>query len=126
MRKVRDVSFVAIAALSAMLGLARNVDAEDASPTIVTLGDSYINSYGVDSNKKFATMLELGLDAAGHTVTIVEVGYIGTSEKGLTWLTESKDGLELQANPANHVVIFELGQNDCPRDRPRSHADEPR
>ena len=42
MTKVRDVSFVALAALSAMLGLAGNVDAEDLQPTIVTIGDSYI------------------------------------------------------------------------------------
>lgn len=46
-----------------MVGLVGDVDAEDASTTIVTLGDRYINSYG--------------------------------------------------ASPANHVVIVELGQNDC-------------
>ena len=113
MTKVRDVSFVALAALSAMLALAGNVDAEDAPPTIVTLGDSYINSYGVAATENFATRLKSGLNAAGHPVTIVEVGYTGTSDRGLSWLAESKDGLDLQANPANHVVIVELGQNDC-------------
>ena len=113
MTKVRDVSFMALAALSAMLGLAGNVDAEDAPPKIVTLGNSYINSYGVAATETFATRLKSGLNAAGHPVTIVEVGYTATSERGLTWLAESKDGLDLQANPANHVVIVELGQNDC-------------
>ena len=113
MTRVRDVWFVALAALSAMLGLAGNVDAEDAPPTIVTLGDSYINSFGVDATETFATRLKSELNAAGHPVIIVEVGYTATSKRGLTWLTESKNGLDLQASPANHVVIVELGQNDC-------------
>ena len=127
MTKVRDVSFVALAGLSAMLGLAGNVDAEDAPPTIVTLGDSYINSYGVAAPETFATRLKSGLNAAGHPVTIVEVGYMATSKRGLAWLTESKDGLDLQANPANHVVIVELGQNDCARidlDHTRANLDQ--
>jgi acyl-CoA thioesterase-1 len=46
-------------------------------------------------------------------VTIVEVGFTANSQRGLTWLAESKDGLDLQASPANHVVIVELGQKDC-------------
>jgi len=127
MTKVRDVSFVALAGLSAMLGLAGNVDAEDAPPTIVTLGDSYINSYGVAATETFATRLKSGLNAAGHPVTIVEVGYMATSKRGLAWLVESKDGLDLQANPANHVVIVELGQNDCARidlDHTRANLDQ--
>ena len=127
MTKGRDVSFVALAALSAMLGLAGNLDAEDAPPTIVTLGDSYINSYGVAAPETFATRLKSGLNAAGHPVTIVEVGYMATSKRGLAWLTESKDGLDLQANPANHVVIVELGQNDCARidlDHTRANLDQ--
>src|SRR3954471_17542435 len=115
MSNLRDISFVALAALSAMLGLAGNVDAEDAPPTIVTLGDSYINSYGVAATETFATRLKSGLNAAGNQVTIVEVGYTGTSTQGLAWLTKSKGGLDLQAGPANHVVIVELGQNDCAR-----------
>src|SRR6476646_538758 len=99
MTRVRDVSFVTLAALSAILGLAGNVDAEDAPSTIVTLGDSYINSYGVAATETFATRLKSGLNAAGHPVTIVEAGYTGTSKRGLTWLTESRDGLDLQACP---------------------------
>jgi len=113
MTKVRDVSFVALAALSAMLALAGNVDAEDAPPTIVTLGDSYINSYGVAATETFATRLKAGLNAAGHQVKIVEVGYTENSRSGLRWLTKSRGGLDLQASPTNHVVIIELGQNDC-------------
>ena len=127
MTKGRDVSFVALAALSAMLGLAGNLDAEDAPPTIVTPGDSYINSYGVAAPETFATRLKSGLNAAGHPVTIVEVGYMATSKRGLAWLTESKDGLDLQASPANHVVIVELGQNDCARidlDHTRANLDQ--
>lgn len=113
MTTVRDASFVALAALSAMLGLTGNVDAEDVPPTIVTLGNSYINSHGVAATETFATRLKSTLNAAGHPVTIVESGYTGTSDRGLTWLAESKDGLDLQASLANHVVIVELGQNDC-------------
>jgi acyl-CoA thioesterase-1 len=127
MTTLRDVSFVSLAALSAMLGLAGNLDAEDAPPTIVTLGDSYINSHGVAATETFATRLKSGLNAAGHPVTIVEVGYTGTSKRGLAWLAESKDGLDLQANPANHVVIVELGQNDCARidlDHTRANLDQ--
>ena len=127
MTKVRDVSFVALAGLSAMLGLAGNVDAEDAPPTIVTLGDSYINSYGVAPADAFAATLKSALNAAGHPVSIVEVGYRNDSERGLAWLAESKDGLALQANPANHVVIVELGQNDCARidmDHTRANLDQ--
>src|SRR5262245_16951362 len=127
MTKVRDVWFVALAALSAMLGLASNVDAEDVPPIIVTLGDSYINSYGVVFTETFATRLKSGLNAAGHPVTIVEVGFKKTSEQGLTWLTESKDGLDLQASPANHAVIVELGGNDCGRmdlDHTRANLDQ--
>jgi acyl-CoA thioesterase-1 len=127
MTKVRDVSFVALAALSAMLGLAGNVDAEDAPPTIVTLGDSYINSHGIAATETFATRLMSALNAAGHPVTIVEVGYRPTSNSGLTWLTKYKAGLDLQASPANHVVIVELGQNDCPSttlDQTRANLDQ--
>ncbi len=113
MTKVRDVSFVTLAALSAMLGLAGNVNAEDAPPIIVTLGDSYINSYGVAATETFATRLKSGLNAAGHPVTIVEVGYTATSKRGLDWLEKYKEGLDLQASPANHVALVELGQNDC-------------
>src|SRR5215470_1477856 len=113
MTKVRDVSFVGLAPLSAMLGLAGNVDAEDAPPTIVTVGDSYINSHRVAATETFATRLKSELNAAGHAVTIVEVGFTANSQRGLTWLADSKDGLDLQASPANHVVIVELGQNDC-------------
>src|SRR5438445_1113331 len=122
-----DVSFVALAALSAMLGLAGKADAEDAPPTIVTLGDSYINSYGVAAPESFATRLKSGLNAAGHPVTILEVGYTATTKRGLAWLAESKDGLDLQASPANHVVIIELGQNDCARidlDHTRANLDQ--
>ncbi|BAV50934.1 Response regulator receiver domain-containing protein [Mesorhizobium loti] len=52
MTKVRDVSFVALAALSTMLGLAGNVDAEDAPPTIVTLGARYINGRNRSSSRR--------------------------------------------------------------------------
>ena len=111
--KVRDVSFVALAALSSMLGLAGNVDAEDAHPTIVTLGDSYINGHGVAPADAFAATLKSALDAAGHPATIVEVGYTNDSGAGLRWLTKSRGGLDLQASPANQVVLVELAQNDC-------------
>ena len=114
MTKVRHVSFVALAALSAMLALAGNVDAEDAVPTIVTLGDSYITGHGIDApTDAFAARLTSALGAAGHQVTIVEVGYTNDSRSGLRWLTKSRGGLDLQASPANQVVIVELGQNDC-------------
>src|SRR2546430_13487666 len=83
MTKGRDVSIVAVAAISAVLALAGNVDAEDAPPTIVTLGDSYINSYGVAATETFATGLKSGVNAAGHPVTIVEVGYTNDSGSGL-------------------------------------------
>ncbi|RAZ89137.1 arylesterase [Mesorhizobium hawassense] len=115
MTKVRDVSLAALAALSVLVGPVRNVDAEDTPPTIITLGDSYINSYGVAAADTFATRLKSGLNAAGHPVTIVEVGYTATSKKGLSWLAETKDGLDLQANPVGRAVIVELGQNDCAR-----------
>ncbi|TPK60035.1 arylesterase [Mesorhizobium sp. B2-4-19] len=127
MTKMRDVSFVALAALSAMLGSAGTVDAEDALPTIVTLGDSYINSYGVAAIETFATRLKSALNADGHQVRIVEVGYTNDSGSGLRWLTKSPRGLDLQASPANQVVIVELGQNDCgllDLDRTRANLDQ--
>lgn len=106
--------FVALAALSAMLGLAGNVDADGAAPTIVTLGDSYINGHGIEAPADaFAARLKSALGADGHQVTIVEVGYTNDSGSGLRWLTKSKGGFDLQASPANQVVIVELGQNDC-------------
>src|SRR5438309_3693670 len=108
MTKGRDVSIVAVAAISAMLALAGNVDAEDAPVTIVTLGDSYINSYGVAATETFAAGLKSGLNAAGRPVTIVEVGYTVTSSVGVTWLMKAKEGLDLQASRAKHVVIVEL------------------
>ncbi|MEP6563783.1 MAG: arylesterase, partial [Mesorhizobium sp.] len=74
MTKVRYVSFAAIAVLSAMLGIAGNVGAEDVPPTIVTLGDSYINGYGNPAADGFASKLKSALNADGHQVTIVEVG----------------------------------------------------
>src|SRR5436190_22520590 len=110
MTKVRHVSFVALAALSAMLELTGNVDAEDAVPTIVTLGDSYINGHGIEAPADaFAARLKSALGADGHQATIVEVGYTNDSRSGLRWLTKSRGGLDLQANPANQVVIVELG-----------------
>ncbi|MER9583977.1 GDSL-type esterase/lipase family protein [Mesorhizobium sp. M0276] len=75
----------------------------------------------------FATRLKSGLNAAGHPVTILEVGYTATTKRGLAWLAESKDGLDLRASPANHVVIIELGQNDCARidlDHTRANLDQ--
>lgn len=91
MTKVRHVSFVALAALSAMLELAGNVDAEDAAPTIVTLGDSYINGHGIEApTDAFAARLKSALGADGHQVTIVEVGYTNDSRSGLRWLTKSE------------------------------------
>ena len=83
MTNVRDVSFAAIAALSAMLGYVGNVDAEDVPPTIVTLGDSYINGHGIAPADAFAARLKSALNADGHQVTIVEVGYTDDSRSGL-------------------------------------------
>jgi acyl-CoA thioesterase-1 len=127
MQKVWDGSIVGAAAVSAMLWVTGNVNAADTGPIIVTLGDSYINSYGVAATDTFATRLSSELNAAGHQVTVVEIGYMATSERGLAWLTRSKDGLALQASPANHVVIVELGQNDCARidlDHTRANMDQ--
>jgi acyl-CoA thioesterase I len=128
MTKVCDVSFVALAALSAMLGLAGNVDAEDVQPTIVTIGDSYITGYHIAATDKFPAKLQSELNAAGHQATVVDVGYKNDSRAGLIWLTTSKAGLDLQANPANHAVIVELGQNDCPigikLDQTRANLDQ--
>lgn len=113
MAKLGDLWSVILVALSPVLGLAGNVAAQEAPSTIVTLGDSYINSYGVPPSDSFATKLKSELTADGHPATIVEVGFTSTSQSGLFWLTKSKGGLGLQADPANHVVIVELGQNDC-------------
>lgn len=114
MTKVRHVSFAVLGTFTAMLGLAGNVDAEDASPTIVTLGDSYINGHGIEAPADaFAAKLKSALGADGHQVTIVEVGYTNDSRVGLRWLTKSSGGLDLQATPANNVLTVELGQNDC-------------
>jgi acyl-CoA thioesterase-1 len=127
MRRLRDVAIAALAALSAVMGLVRPTASEEAPRTIVTLGDSYINSYGVATAESFAARLRSELEAAGHAVTIVEVGYTATSARGLTWLAQSKDGLDLQANPASHAVIVELGQNDCARihlDQTRANLDQ--
>jgi len=52
---------------------------------------------------------------------------MATSKSGLTWLTKNKAGLDLQANLANHAVIVELGQNDCPGtklDQTRANLDQ--
>jgi acyl-CoA thioesterase I len=104
MARVRDVSFVALAALSAMLGLAGNVDAEDAPPTIVTLGDSYITSY--------PAALQTALKSRGHLVEVIDTGFLNTSASGLEWLLQPA-GQKLLAAPAGEAVILELGSNDC-------------
>jgi acyl-CoA thioesterase-1 len=127
MTNVRDVSLAAIAALSAILGYVCTVDAEDVPPTIVTLGDSYINGHGIASADAFSATLKSALNADGHQVTIVEASYRETSRSGLIWLTKTKAGLVLQGSPANHVVIVELGQNDCGRldlDHTRANLDQ--
>lgn len=113
MTNVTDLSLAVMTVLCAMLGPAGRVGAADSPPTIVTLGDSYINGYGVDPAIAFAAKLKSELSADGHKVTIVEAGFTDTSKMGLFWLTKSNDGIDLQADPANHVVIVELGQNDC-------------
>ena len=113
MTDVRGVSLAVVAAVSAILGYAGSVSAEEATPTIVTLGDSYINGHGVAPADAFAATLKSALNAAGHPVTIVEVGYTNDSGAGLRWLTKSRGGLDLQASPANQVVLVELAQNDC-------------
>ena len=113
MTNLRGVSFAAVAVLTALLGYVGSVAAEDVPPTIVTLGDSYINGHGIAPDETFAAMLKSALNADGHQVTIVEVGYTNDSRSGLRWLTKSRGGLDLQASPANQVVIVELGQNDC-------------
>jgi acyl-CoA thioesterase-1 len=95
MTKGRNASVVALAALSAMLGHAGSVGAEEAHPTIVTFGDSYINGHGVaiadgfavkaslafrqPTETRIAAKLNSALNADGHPVTIVEMGYMATS-----------------------------------------------
>jgi acyl-CoA thioesterase-1 len=120
---LHDVSLGVVAALGATIGVVGNAAAADVQPTIVTLGDSYINGYRIAPVDGFAAVLKARLSADGHQVTIVEPGFRDTSRTGLVWLTKSKDGLALQANPEHHAVIVELGQNDCGRyDLPHTKA----
>jgi acyl-CoA thioesterase I len=108
-RAIYVVTLVALTAAAAGIG---NATAGDAPVKIVNVGDSYIVGYGLHSADAFPTKLQTALTSRGHSVEVIDMGFKKTSRSGIIWL-EGPDGQKLLAAPTNHVVILELGGNDC-------------
>ena len=109
----RAIFNFSLVALTAVVSIGIAV-ADDAPVKIIDIGDSYISGHGLDSAKKFPTILQAALKSRGHLVEVIDTGYIATSASGLRWLL-SPAGQKLLAAPASHAVILELGSNDCAR-----------
>ena len=81
--------------------------------TIVNVGDSYINSFGiVKHDDRFAGLLSARLHEEGYQVSIDEPGMKNSSLDALNWL-QGLAGQPLLAHPDGHALILESGDNDC-------------
>ena len=108
-RSASLVSFALLVLISANSGAI----SADPAITLVTLGDSYINGYSIiDPADRFSAKVAAGLRAKGHTVVFQDVGFTNTSDGAAQWI-KGTGGKALPADPANHALILEIGQNDC-------------
>lgn len=94
------------AALVGAVACALSAAVASAGTTIVCLGDSLTEGYGVDATQSYPVLLEARLHELGHDVRVVNAGISGsTSASGVSRLR-----WQLRARPS--IVILELGAND--------------
>lgn len=78
----------------------------DTRPTIVAVGDSLTEGYGLDESRAYPAILERKLAAAGYDYRVVNAGISGETSSGalsrIDWI--------LTLNP--RIVILETGAND--------------
>jgi acyl-CoA thioesterase-1 len=84
--------------------------AQDA--TIVALGDSNTQGYGVNPQDAFPSRLESRLRGSGHHVRVVNAGVLGNTLGGLLARVDS------QVPPGTQLVIVQGGFNDIDQDVP--------
>jgi len=122
-RSIFGFAFGALSAIAMSIGIAV---ADDVPVKIIDIGDSYIVGNGVAPDKAFPTALQTALKSRGHSVEVIDTGFINSSASGLAWLLDPA-GQKLLAAPAGEAVILELGSNDCTMfdvDKTRTKLDE--
>lgn len=98
---------LALVSLLALLGLSSPGGAASPEVTIVCIGDSLTEGFGVEPEQAFPVLLEARLHELGHRhVRVVNAGISGsTSASGVSRLR-----WQLRARPS--IVILALGAND--------------
>jgi len=108
---VNSVLFRALAAAACMLAFA-HVTPASAQATIVVLGDSNTQGYGVAPQQAFPARLEAILRASGRAVDVVNAGVLGDTLGGLLARVDS------QVPQGTRLVIVQGGFNDIDQDVP--------
>jgi lysophospholipase L1-like esterase len=80
--------------------------------TIVALGDSNTQGFGVNPQDAFPARLEAILRRTGHAVRVVNAGVLGNTLGGLLARVDS------QVPPGTRIVIVQGGFNDIDQDVP--------
>ncbi len=94
---------------ASLLLVATPAQAQDTQKKLMVFGDSLVAGYGMSLDQAFPAQLEKKLQAAGHTIKVINAGVSGdTTSAGLTRLDWA-----LQQNPDYVIVV--LGGNDMLR-----------
>lgn len=94
-------------ALAAVLTLAGPVAADEV--TLLVLGDSLIQGYGLPAEDGFVPQMQAWLDARGHEVTLINAGVSGDTTAG------GLSRVEWSLTPEVDAMIVALGGNDVLR-----------
>lgn len=95
-------------AIAALLALASPLAAEEPI-TILALGDSLIQGYGLPQEEGFVPQMQAWLDGQGHEVTLVNGGVSGDTTAG------GLSRVEWSLTPDVDAMIVALGGNDVLR-----------
>src|SRR3954452_4771986 len=95
-----------LVATACVFGIAHVTPASAQDSTIVALGDSNTQGYGVSLQDAFPARLEALLRASGKPVRVVNAGVMGNTLGGLLARVDS------QVPPGTRLVIVQGGFND--------------
>jgi len=102
----------ALAGLACMFAVTQITPASAQEATIVVLGDSNTQGYGVNPQDAFPARLEGLLRRSGRAVRVVNAGVMGDTLGGLLARVDS------QVPPGTRLVIVQGGFNDIDQDVP--------
>jgi acyl-CoA thioesterase-1 len=102
----------AIAGLICMTALTQITPASAQEATVVVLGDSNTQGYGVNPQDAFPARLEMLLRRSGRQVHVVNAGVMGDTLGGLLVRVDS------QVPPGTRLAIVQGGFNDIDQDVP--------